>query len=62
MKNPRTCPKIGIAVSCYLSVAVTSAFAGGFDLPDQDAFAVGRGLAVVATADNPLAIITIPLV
>jgi long-chain fatty acid transport protein len=56
MKNPKTCPKIGIAVSCYLAVAVTSAFAGGFDLPDQDAFAVGRGLAVVATADNPSAI------
>jgi long-chain fatty acid transport protein len=33
-----------------------SASAGGFDLPDQDAFAVGRGLAVVATADNPSAI------
>jgi len=30
--------------------------AGGFDVPDQDAFAVGRGMAFVATADNPSAI------
>lgn len=30
--------------------------AAGFDLPDQDAFAVGRGMAFVATADNPSAI------
>jgi long-chain fatty acid transport protein len=28
----------------------------GFDVPDQDAFAVGRGLAVTATADDPSAI------
>src|SRR5580658_9383203 len=31
-------------------------FANGFDLPDQDAFATGRGEAFVATADNPSAI------
>jgi long-chain fatty acid transport protein len=30
--------------------------AGGFDLPDQDAFVVARGMAFVATADNPSAI------
>lgn len=30
--------------------------ATGFDLPDQDAFAIGRGMAFVATADNPSAI------
>src|SRR5262245_24244583 len=28
----------------------------GFDLPDQDPFAIGRGMAFVATADNPSAI------
>ena len=31
-------------------------FANGFALPDQDAFATGRGEAFVATADNPSAI------
>jgi long-chain fatty acid transport protein len=31
-------------------------FANGFGLPDQDAFATGRGEAFVATADNPSAI------
>ena len=56
MNNSKTCPKIGCATACFLSVAVTSTVAGGFDLPDQDAFAVARGLAVVATADNPSAI------
>lgn len=30
--------------------------AAGFDLPDQDAFAIGRGMAFAATADNPSAI------
>src|ERR1035441_5370512 len=30
--------------------------AAGFRLPDQDAFATGRGEAFVATADNPSAI------
>jgi long-chain fatty acid transport protein len=54
--NLKTCPKIGFAAACFLTVAATAAHAGGFDLPDQDAFAVGRGLAVVATADNPSAI------
>ena len=34
----------------------TAAFATGFRLPDQDAFATGRGEAFVATADNPSAI------
>src|SRR5580704_8423684 len=56
MNNLKTCPKIGFAAACFLTVATTAARAGGFDLPDQDAFAVGRGLAVVATADNPSAI------
>ena len=32
------------------------AFANGFSLPSQDAFATGRGEAFVATADNPSAI------
>ena len=33
-----------------------SAGAAAFDLPDQDAFVIGRGMAFVATADNPSAI------
>jgi len=56
MNHPNICPKIRLAATCFLSVAGTAAVAGGFDLPDQDAFAVARGLAVVATADNPSAI------
>ena len=36
--------------------ATQPAFGAGFDLPDQDAFAIGRGMAVAATADNPSAI------
>src|SRR5215468_6764495 len=37
-------------------LATTQAFALGFALPDQDAFATARGEAFVATADNPSAI------
>jgi long-chain fatty acid transport protein len=55
MSNVRNCLKFGFAVT-VLSSAAGSAMAGGFDLPDQDAFAVARGLAFVATADNPSAI------
>lgn len=36
--------------------ATTPAWAGGFDVPDQDAFVIGRGMAFVATADNASAI------
>ena len=43
-----------------LALAVAGSFeslqAGGFRLPDQDAFATARGEAFVATADNPSAI------
>jgi len=56
MKTFKTKPKINYTTVCLLQVTVTTAMAGGFDLPDQDAFAVARGLAVVATADNPSAI------
>lgn len=55
MKNSNTCQKFGLISAGFLSLS-TVANAGGFDLPDQDAFAVGRGLAVTATADNPSAI------
>jgi len=48
-------PKLGWTVA-ILSTAGGAAWASGFDLPDQDAFAVGRGLAVTATADNPSAV------
>ncbi len=37
-------------------LSAVNASANGFALPDQDAFATGRGEAVVATADNPSAI------
>jgi long-chain fatty acid transport protein len=63
MKRP------GIGLFCGGNVAVliawaflvngwsaASARATGFDLPDQDAFAVARGMAFAATADNPSAI------
>ena len=56
MNNSKTCLKIGFTSACFLSATVISTDGGGFDLPDQDAFAVARGLAVVATADNPSAI------
>jgi long-chain fatty acid transport protein len=53
------CPKrskSGHLAAIFLSTAAGLAMGSGFDLPDQDAFAVGRGLAVIATADNPSAI------
>ena len=39
-----------------LAPRMSTGLATGFDLPDQDAFAVARGMAFVATADNPSAI------
>lgn len=42
--------------TAFLTMTAARARASGFDLPDLDAFAVGRGMAVVATADNPSAI------
>src|ERR1017187_9479213 len=59
MNNPR--PLIRQFVSCgaaALSGLCTAipAWAGGFDVPDQDAFVIGHGMAFVATADNPAAI------
>ena len=56
MNYPKNYFKAGCIAVVILSVPSVSAVAGGFDLPDQDAFAVARGLAVVATADNPSAI------
>jgi long-chain fatty acid transport protein len=40
----------------HAALSMSWARATGFDLPDQDAFAVARGMAFVATADNPSAI------
>jgi long-chain fatty acid transport protein len=37
-------------------ISLSKAYANGFGLPDQDAFATARGEAFVATADNPSAI------
>lgn len=46
----------GVAGGIFGLAAVSTSFGAGFDLPDQDAFATGRGMAFVATADNPSAI------
>jgi long-chain fatty acid transport protein len=49
--------KLKIVSLLTLSVALpTGVFGLGIRLPDQDAFATGRGEAFVATADNPSAI------
>jgi long-chain fatty acid transport protein len=40
----------------FSSLAAVSVLATGFRLPDQDAFATGRGEAFAATADNPSAL------
>jgi long-chain fatty acid transport protein len=45
-----------VSVATVLHLVAVSAHATGFDLPDQDAFVIGRGMAFVATADNPSAI------
>jgi len=55
MKHYKRSPNCGTAVA-VLTATASSVLASGFDLPDQDAFAIGRGLAVTATADNPSAI------
>ena len=55
LSDKQYCPKYGY-LAALLSVMGGSAQATGFDVPDQDAFAVSRGLAVVATANNPSAI------
>lgn len=49
-------PKLGLTVAILSAVGTGSAAAAGFDVPDLDAFAIGRGLAVVATPDNPSAV------
>jgi len=43
-------------VTAFWTMTPLAAKATGFSLPDQDAFATGRGEAFVATADNPSAI------
>lgn len=55
MNDSNRCLKLGAAVA-ILGTISGAALATGFDAPDQDAFAVGRGLAVTATADNPSAV------
>jgi long-chain fatty acid transport protein len=46
----------GLIVIAGLFCSSTIAFADGFRLPDQDAFATARGEAFAATADNASAI------
>ena len=55
MQHAMKCLPIAGAISLLLSAA-TSARAAAYDLPDQDAFVIGRGMAFAATADNPSAI------
>ena len=55
MDNTKKCLQIAVAILLWLSVAI-SARAAAYDLPDQDAFVIGRGMAFAATADNPSAI------
>ena len=46
-----------LASAGWLSALVVLSVSGAsFDLPDQDAFVIARGMAFVATADNPSAI------
>ena len=45
-----------VGTAAALVSASVSSQATGFDLPDQDAFAIARGMAFVATADNPSAV------
>jgi long-chain fatty acid transport protein len=45
-----------VSMAAIVLFAAASAHAAAFDLPDQDAFVIGRGMAFVATADNPSAI------
>jgi len=54
--QPSIPTSLRICVASALGSTSTVLHANGFDLPDQDAFAVGRGMAFVATADNPSAI------
>jgi long-chain fatty acid transport protein len=56
--NMKTLLSVKSTIVMGLAVAGSAATlqAGGFRLPDQDAFATARGEAFVATADNPSAI------
>jgi long-chain fatty acid transport protein len=55
MLRKKKWPRTGDSIT-LLSLVAASAQAAGVDLPDQDAFAIGRGMAFVATANNPSAI------
>jgi long-chain fatty acid transport protein len=45
-----------LGFAAILLLPTPSVRGAAFDLPDQDAFVIGRGMAFVATADNPSAI------
>ncbi len=53
-KTPR--PRRLLSAAVCLAATFVPAHAGGFRLPDQDAFATARGEAFAATADNPSAV------
>ncbi len=54
--NPVHHSVVSLCFATMLVMATIPSLATGFRLPDQDAFATGRGEAFVATADNPSAI------
>ncbi len=47
---------IGVTVVCFATMTPSVSWALGFRIPNQDASAIARGNAFVATADNPSAI------
>ena len=55
MKTNR-CDVTQYLATIILCATTSTLWAGGFRLPDQDAFATARAEAFVATADNPSAI------
>jgi long-chain fatty acid transport protein len=55
MQKPGGATRTGILAALYLATGA-SALALGFRIPNQDAEAIGRGNAFIASADNPSAI------
>ncbi|MBI3882291.1 MAG: outer membrane protein transport protein [Verrucomicrobia bacterium] len=48
--------KLSLSLAAFAALAPTSLLALGIRVPDQDPFAIARGNAYIATADNPSAI------
>src|SRR5579863_1509318 len=56
IKRGRVTTNCGLLAAVLLALTPSAAFADGSRLPDQDALAVARGYAFVATASNPSAV------